>query len=220
MVNKLNHSLIEDYLNKLNKKLQLLPKREREHQISEIKDHIYNTIQEKTKAGMNINQAAKDTLQEFLSPEELAKAIINEEEENKLLVNKGETLFNYGIMLTVGSLGGLSIPILRGELNLGIILPFVMSLIVGIVLLNSKTIQGNENQLQNIKWISRIVIGLLGVPLTFFSIRIIKDNAINYASLSYLLVIIIVSLGIYLLLRKLFYNKQLNFRRMKLANKP
>ncbi|GLC88390.1 HAAS signaling domain-containing protein [Lysinibacillus piscis] len=209
MVNELNHSLIEDYLNKLNKKLQLLPKREREHQVSEIRDHIYHTIQEKTKAGMNINQAAKDTLQEFLSPEELAKAIINEE-ENKLLVNKGETLFNYGIMLTVGSLGGLSIPILRGELNLGIILPFVMSLIVGIILLNSKTIQWNENQLQNIKWISRIVIGFLGVPLTFFSIRIIKDNAINYASLSYLLVIIIVGLGIYLLLRKLFYNKQLN----------
>jgi hypothetical protein len=209
MENNLHHSLIESYLSELSKKLQFLSKDERNLQVSEVKDHMYHILHEKTESGMNITQAAEDTLREFLPPEELAKGILSEEPENESFTNRGNALFSYGTMLTVGSLGGLSIPILQGDLNLGIILPFLLGLTAGIVLLNSKSIQWNENQLLNLKWISRILIGFLGIPLTFFSYRIIKDNAVSYTSLGYLIAILFIAAGIYLFLRKLFYSKRI-----------
>ena len=210
MTNALKHSLIESYLNNLNKNLQLLPHKERELHITEVKDHLYQTINEKRKVGIDIQQAVEETLQEFLSPEELASGIMNEEYENKSLVNKSNAFFNYGLMLTIGSFGGLSVPILKGTIDLGIILPFILSMLVGIILLNSKNIQWNENQLKNIKWASRILIGFSSVPLTFFSIRIIKDNSINFTILIYLITIIILLISTFLFTKKMFDKKQIN----------
>lgn len=209
MVNHYEHSLIESYLSELNKKLQLIPKLERQHQIAEVKDHLYHIMREKENSGMSTNQAAEDTLREFLPPEQLAEGIIEEDDQNKSIINKGDTLFRYGTMLTVGSFGGLSIPLFKGELNGGIILPFFISLIVGIMLLNAKSIQWNENQLKNLKWISRILIGFLCVPLTFFAYRIIKDNSINYLSLSYLMAVMVLALIVYLFIKRLFDIKQI-----------
>jgi hypothetical protein len=204
------HPLIEDYLDKLNKGLKNLPNSERRQYIFEVRDHIYNQLSEKINQGMNIDQAVQNTLCEFLPPNQLAKEILQESQgDDGFFSNRGDIFFHYGLIATVGSFGGLSIPVYKGELNVGVILPFIISLIIGILLLNSKVITLNERQLKNLKWVSRILIGFLSVPLSFFSIRIIKDNSINFFSLNYLIILILADLLVYMFLRKLFYRQQL-----------
>lgn len=210
MVNTINHKLIEYYLNELYKNLQLLPKIERDLQVSEVRDHLFHKVQNKTKAGIGINEAVESTLQEFLPPEELAKRIINVEDDDKSMFNKGESMFKLGMMMTVGSFGGLSIPVLNGALDLGIITPFLISLIVGIILLNSNSIQWNEIQLKNLKWITRILIGFLSVPCTFFAYRIIVDSSINYLILAYLGILLMAAFMVVLFFNSLYKNKQVH----------
>lgn len=211
MNNNINHSLIETYLKDLYIKLYLLPSSEREQQVSEIREHLYHEVKVQLDTGISIDQATKNTLNQFLPASELAKKILEEDESHTALFNKGEVFFKYGIMLTVGSFGGLSIPVYQGELNLGIIIPFTMSLIIGIFLLRNPSIQWNENQLNNIKWIIKILVGFLGVPLTFFAIRIIKYNEINPFSLTYLLIFILAELLVFFLLRRLFKYHKVDF---------
>ncbi|MGZ0879988.1 HAAS signaling domain-containing protein [Priestia megaterium] len=206
--NELNHSLVNNYLKKLDKNLSLLSKGEREQQINEIKDHIYENVQDKVEnGGMNADQAVQETINKFLPPEKLAEEILNAEKPyyEKNFINKGDTFFRYGLMCAIGSLGGLSIPILKGEFNFGLILPFILVLVAGIILLNTKHIQWNQIQLKNIKWVSRIIIAFLSVPFAFFAVRIIKENSINLFSLYYLIGFIIVAIGLYMYLRSLYF---------------
>ncbi|MGG0419805.1 hypothetical protein ABEY52_27685 [Priestia aryabhattai] len=204
---ELSHSLVNDYLKKLDKSLYLLSKEERTQQVQEIKYDIYENVQNKVEnRKIHIDQAVKETINEFLPPERLAEEIMNVEkpQHEKKFINKGDTFFQYGLMCAIGSIGGLSIPILKGELNLSLILPFIMALLAGICLLNTKNIQWNNIQLKNLKWVSRIVVAFLAVPLTFFAVRIINDNSINHFSLYYLIGFIVVAIGLYMYLRRLY----------------
>lgn len=211
MNNNIKHTLIEKYLKDLYMGLQLLPNSERDQQVSEIKEHLYYEVKVQLDTGVNLDQAAKNTLNQFLPASELSKKIIEEDESTNSLFNKGDVFFKYGLILTVGSFGGLCIPIYFGELNLGVFIPFIISLITGILLLRNQSIQWNEIQLKNIKWVSRILIGFSAVPLTLFAIRIIKFNEINLFSLVYLLIFLIAELLVFLLLQRLFKKHMVKF---------
>ena len=134
------------------------------------------------------------------SKDSLTKKDINEFD----LEGDGNSFFRYGLMCSVGSLGGLSIPVLKGEVNLSIIFPFVMALIAGFLLLKSKAIQWDEIKLKNVKWVSRIVMAYLSVPFSFFSISIIQKDSVNFFSLYYLLFIVFIAFALYIYLRRLY----------------
>ncbi|WP_411242786.1 helix-turn-helix domain-containing protein [Priestia aryabhattai] len=116
----------------------------------------------------------------------------------------GNSFFRYGLMCTIGSLGGLSIPVIKGEINLSIVAPFIMALLVGFFLLKSRKIKWDKLQLKNLKWISRIIIAYLSVPLGFFSIRIIREDTVDMTSLSYLVFVICFALVLYNYVRNLY----------------
>lgn len=119
-------------------------------------------------------------------------------------VGNGNSFFRYGIMCTIGSLGGLSIPIIKGEINVSIVTPFIIALLVGFFLLKSKKIKWDKLQLKNLKWISRIIIGYLSVPLGFFSIRIIREDTVDIMTLSYLVFVMCFALVLYTYVRNLY----------------
>lgn len=61
---------IKNYLKELESHLTVLPKKDRDAQVTEIKDHLLQAIQE--------GENEHEVLMHFLSPEELAKDILAE----------------------------------------------------------------------------------------------------------------------------------------------
>ncbi|UOB98930.1 MULTISPECIES: HAAS signaling domain-containing protein [Bacillus cereus group] len=201
---KQENPLVKFYLQELKLKLDKLPRNEKEDQINEIKQHLNMQINEHLKNGIDINQATKKTLDNFLSPTELADEILKNS-QNHNFNNKSESLFQIGLIATIGSLGGLSIPIIKGiDLNISLIIPFLLAMIIGILLLKSSYIEWNNIKLKNVKIVSRILIAFSGVPLTFFALRIIKENQINNIIMIYTAIILIIILSLYGFLKNLY----------------
>ncbi|MEK1833601.1 hypothetical protein AAAC51_45780 [Priestia megaterium] len=92
----------------------------------------------------------------------------------------------------------------KGEINLSIVAPFIIALLVGFFLLKSRKIKWDNLQLKNLKWISRIIIAYLSVPLGFFSIRIIREGTVDMMSLSYLVFVMCFALVLYTYVRNLY----------------
>ncbi|WP_430111134.1 helix-turn-helix domain-containing protein [Priestia endophytica] len=155
---------------------------------------------------IRLSELYEVTLDELIkSPSTLQPKVDSKDSLTKKDINEfnlegdGNSFFRYGLMCSVGSLGGLSIPVLKGEVNLSIILPFVISLIAGFLLLKSKAIQWDEIKLKNVKWLSRIVMAYLSVPFSFFSISIIQKDSVYY-----LFFIVFIAFALYSYLRRLY----------------
>ncbi|MDQ0272954.1 HAAS signaling domain-containing protein [Cytobacillus purgationiresistens] len=203
VVRKISDPQLENYLRELDSSLKKLSKDERDMQVSEIKDHLYVEIQNKINEGNNVNEAVRITLENFVPPKKLAEDLTSHDSKNEFS-DVGNSYFTYGVMLLVGSIGGLSVPILKSEIDLGIVIPFLFAMVIGYFLLQSKKIQWNEVQLKNLKWIGKIIIGLIALPLTFFFINLNRSNNIDYFILGYLVFILCLTLIVYRIIKHLY----------------
>lgn len=72
------HPVILQYLHDLSDKLAYLPELEREQSISEVEVHLQDLYQEKIEQGVDIDLAAHEIVNNFLSVDKLAEQITNE----------------------------------------------------------------------------------------------------------------------------------------------
>jgi hypothetical protein len=108
---KLKDNRIENYLALLKNNLCTLTEEERQSCVSEIKDHLYEKINEKKQSGLTNKEAISLTVNEFEDPVKLADKYIQEYEKT---YRPARTSSFFMISFIITGLGLLMLPIFEG----------------------------------------------------------------------------------------------------------
>jgi uncharacterized membrane protein len=198
-----SNQLIQSYLDDFSKRLNDLPPDIKQQHIQEVQSDLYEKALEKEKKGISPEEIPQSVLMEFLSPKQLAAAILAEydmEDLNHLNVIK----LSYSFVLAIGSFGALSVPILLGFINVSVILPFVLGLILGNMYLLFGKFTWNKTLLSHLQKTMSFIHWIYALPLTLFAVRTMILKQIDMFSFYYLVGYLIVSF-VYIRFLKVMY---------------
>ncbi|WP_202077478.1 HAAS signaling domain-containing protein [Caldalkalibacillus salinus] len=202
----MNHPLIDDFIKSLRKEMNDLPANEQDEILQEINDHICTEVEEKKFEGKEELKAITETIQNF---DKRHFNLLNEQYKNNRESSfEGDRDYGFDMTLAaaVGSLGALSIPILRGSFNLGSMLPWILFLISGhFVLFIYFSRRMNQYRTKTLQKTSKILVPLLAVPFAMYTINLTTNGVISYFSTIYLMIHVFVIFIIYVAFRSLYH---------------
>lgn len=176
---------IKSYLVDLDKKLSSLPTNIKQQYLDEIKSDLFELALEKDKNGVKQDKIPLEVLREFISAKQLANEILLEHENdgNKKELKK----MTYPTVITISSLGALSVPIGLGFINFSALLPFLLGFIFGNIWIFLNKANWNEKVLLHFGKIIGSFNWIIAIAFALFSLRIILTKNINLFSLLYLI---------------------------------
>ncbi|WP_163527224.1 hypothetical protein [Halobacillus ihumii] len=82
------------------------------------------------------NQLVKQTVESFISPENLSKEILQEAQESRRKeFETADYWFGVTLVSVIAPFATMALPIISPDLNVGLLLPFILQFIVGISVL-------------------------------------------------------------------------------------
>ncbi|MYL31482.1 MULTISPECIES: HAAS signaling domain-containing protein [Halobacillus] len=173
---------VEDYLSQLEHKLRDLPANERRTHLNEIRDHLMELVAEEGKTEHQI-------VDSFISPEQLSKDILLEEQTSKQKTEfeLPDYWFGVTVVSVVAPFGALALPLIMEHIDIGLYLPFLLQFIVGTIVLFGfyKTRLANKRG-DTLRKIGRVMIPVLAIPFAFFSINIMQTGNLSTFKIAYL----------------------------------
>ncbi|WP_347862477.1 hypothetical protein U0355_04765 [Salimicrobium sp. PL1-032A] len=190
---------INDYLTQLERKLRDIPTKEREVHLNEIKDHLLEVIAER-------NVSEKEVLDDFISLEQLSKEILQEERSDEEgTLEPPNYWFAVTVLSVIAPFGALALPLINETIDIGLYLPFLLQFIVGAgVLFSYYNTKMTEKRGEILGKTSRVLIPILAIPFTLFSVSIIQTSMIEMFNIVYLAAYLTVWFISYINIRKLY----------------
>jgi hypothetical protein len=180
----LKDNLIENYLALLKNNLCTLTDEERQLCVSEIKDHLYEKINEKKQSGLTNKEAISITLNEFEDPVKLADRYIQEFGKT---YRPARTSSFFMISFILTGLGFLMLPIFEGYFEWAYITIASIVILLSTPVLYFRKLFSEEIKL--IKSLSKILIYLhFPISILLFWIRNNIEGQIHMFSLYYLVI--------------------------------
>ncbi|AKG03432.1 hypothetical protein AAV35_000645 [Salimicrobium jeotgali] len=206
-------STVKNFLNKLSYYLKSLPNDDRYRHIEEIKSELYEyALELDASKSVNDREIPEDVVNNFAPPKVIADEITEEYKDELGYYHKSNNnLIKYYTVFSIATLGGLSLPILFGEMNISSSLPLILFFLgSNIWFVSNRKILWNHHLLHYFqKMIRFCASALVALPLAFFAIRIIITSKIELFTLNYLIAYLTVT-GCYLFFLAMMYrrNKQ------------
>lgn len=173
---------VEDYLSQLEHKLRDLPANERRTHLNEIRDHLMELVTEEGKTEDQI-------VDSFISPEQLSKDILLEEQTSKQKTEfeLPDYWFGVTVVSVVAPFGALALPLIMEHIDIGLYLPFLLQFIVGTgVLFGFYKTRLTNKRGDTLRKIGRVMIPVLAIPFAFFSINIMQTGNLSTFKIAYL----------------------------------
>ncbi|MFJ7637742.1 hypothetical protein [Peribacillus sp. NPDC097225] len=204
-----NRTIIDLFLNDIEKKFIEVPSHKRKKIMVEMKDHMYSEVENKIANGKDETTAIKETIANFKEDPHPFTELA--EQEEYLNQNKYESKRDFGfdliMVLCIGPLGALTAPILKGYIELAQIIPWIFFFIVAQIIFHryySKNMK--ESRVKTLQFTSKAYLILFALAFGMYAANLTINQQINIVPTMYLLVYIAILIPLYLLFKSV-YNK-------------
>ncbi|SDJ73639.1 HAAS signaling domain-containing protein [Salimicrobium halophilum] len=203
--------IVKNFIDKLSYHLKSLPNDIRDQHIAEVKSDLYDhALELNASKSLSNNEIPEQVINDFTSPEVIADEITEEYKDDLNYYHKSNNnLIKYYTVFSIATLGGLSLPILLGEMNISSSLPLILFFLgSNIWFITNKKILWNHSLLNYFQKMIRFgASALIALPFAFFAVRIIITNAIESFALTYLMIYLAIVI-LYLIFLSMIYKRK------------